>query len=76
MYDLVSHYSTVLRSLCTYIDCKRLYVDHAACRYLEGQLAVALGGRVAEELIYGEEEITTGASNDLQQVAAQARANL
>merc|ERR1719163_165737 len=42
-------------------------------RYLEGQLAVALGGRVAEELVYGEEEITTGASNDLQQVRNIAR---
>ena len=37
-------------------------------RYLEGQLAVALGGRVAEEIVYGEDEMTTGASNDLQQV--------
>merc|ERR1719377_143628 len=42
-------------------------------RYLEGQLAVALGGRVAEELVYGEDEITTGASNDLQQVRNIAR---
>merc|ERR1712151_1276367 len=42
-------------------------------RYLEGQLAVALGGRVAEEIIYGEEEVTTGASNDLQQVRNIAR---
>merc|ERR1719159_2234978 len=42
-------------------------------RYLEGQLAVALGGRVAEELVYGEDEITTGASNDLQQVRNTAR---
>jgi len=42
-------------------------------RYLEGQLAVALGGRVAEEIIYGEEEVTTGASNDLQQVRSIAR---
>ena len=41
--------------------------------YLENQMAVALGGRIAEELIYGEEEVTTGASNDLQQVARVAR---
>ena len=37
--------------------------------YLENQMAVALGGRIAEELIFGEDEITTGASNDFQQVA-------
>ena len=42
-------------------------------RYLEGQLAVALGGRCAEEIIYGEDEVTTGASNDLQQVRSIAR---
>merc|ERR1719213_287436 len=42
-------------------------------RYLESQLAVALGGRVAEEIVYGEEEVTTGASNDLQQVRNIAR---
>ena len=36
-------------------------------------MAVALGGRVAEEIVYGEEEVTTGASNDLQQVANVAR---
>jgi len=42
-------------------------------RYLEGQLAVALGGRVAEEIVYGEQEVTTGASNDLQQVRSIAR---
>jgi cell division protease FtsH len=32
-----------------------------------------LGGRVAEEIVYGEDEVTTGASNDLQQVASVAR---
>merc|ERR1712232_532947 len=42
-------------------------------RYLKGQLAVALGGRVIEEIVYGKEEITTGASNDLQQVRNIAR---
>ena len=41
--------------------------------YLENQMAVSLGGRIAEELIFGEEEVTTGASNDLQQVARVAR---
>lgn len=41
-------------------------------QYLESQLVVALGGRVAEELIYGAEMVTTGASNDLQQVASIA----
>ncbi|MFM6010200.1 MAG: cell division protein FtsH, partial [Dolichospermum sp.] len=33
----------------------------------------ALGGRLAEEIIFGEEEVTTGASNDLQQVARVAK---
>merc|ERR1711871_92760 len=42
-------------------------------RYLKAQLAVALGGRVSEELVFGEDEVTTGASNDLQQVRSIAR---
>jgi len=41
--------------------------------YLRNRMAVALGGRVAEEIIYGEDEVTTGASSDLQQVARDAR---
>jgi len=41
--------------------------------YLQNQMAVALGGRIAEEIVYGDEEVTTGASNDLQQVARVAR---
>uniref|UniRef100_B8HSB3 ATP-dependent zinc metalloprotease FtsH n=1 Tax=Cyanothece sp. (strain PCC 7425 / ATCC 29141) TaxID=395961 RepID=B8HSB3_CYAP4 len=41
--------------------------------YLQNQMAVALGGRIAEEITFGEEEVTTGASNDLQQVARVAR---
>jgi cell division protease FtsH len=35
-------------------------------------IASALGGRIAEEIVFGE--ITTGASNDLQQVTRMARA--
>ena len=41
--------------------------------YLQNQMAVALGGRIAEEIVFGDEEVTTGASNDLQQVARVAR---
>mmetsp|Transcript_5054 Transcript_5054/g.6503 ORF Transcript_5054/g.6503 Transcript_5054/m.6503 type:complete len:172 (+) Transcript_5054:1414-1929(+) len=42
-------------------------------QYLESQLAVALGGRLAEEIIFGEDFVTTGASNDIQQVASIAK---
>merc|ERR1719450_1217313 len=42
-------------------------------RYLEAQLCVALGGRIAEEIVFGDDEVTTGASNDLQQVRNIAR---
>jgi len=41
--------------------------------YLKAQLAVALGGRVAEEIAVGREGVTTGASNDLQQVRSLSR---
>jgi cell division protease FtsH len=41
--------------------------------YLQNQMAVALGGRIAEEIVFGDEEVTTGASSDLQQVASTAR---
>ncbi|KAI0563633.1 cell division protein FtsH [Gracilaria domingensis] len=42
-------------------------------QFLEGQLAVALGGRIAEELVFGDEKVTTGASNDLQRVTQVAK---
>jgi len=41
---------------------------------LEAKLAMMFGGRVAEELIYGPENITTGAGNDIQQATNIARA--
>ena len=41
--------------------------------YLKAQLAVGLGGRVAEEIMFGEDEVTTGASGELQQVRNIAR---
>jgi len=40
---------------------------------LKSLLAVMYGGRVAEELIFGKDNITTGAGNDIQQATNYAR---
>ncbi|MGB3759330.1 MAG: cell division protein FtsH, partial [Rivularia sp. (in: cyanobacteria)] len=40
---------------------------------LKARIAGALGGRAAEQVIFGRGEITTGAGNDLQQVTGMAR---
>jgi cell division protease FtsH len=40
---------------------------------LNAQLASLFGGRIAEELIYGKENITTGAGNDIQQATNLAK---
>ena len=41
---------------------------------MEARLAMIFGGRAAEEIIYGVENVTTGASNDIQQATNMARA--
>ncbi len=41
---------------------------------LESRLASLFGGRVAEELVFGDENITTGAGQDIQQATGMARA--
>jgi len=41
--------------------------------YLLSQIRVALGGMVAEEVVYGDDNVTTGASSDLAQVFMIAR---
>merc|ERR550514_1534473 len=78
-YDLVTKVTIIPRSngaggftLFTPPE-ERLDSGMYSMRYLESQLAVALGGRVAEEIVFGIEEVTTGASNDLQQVRNIAR---
>jgi cell division protease FtsH len=39
---------------------------------LESQISTLYGGRIAEELIYGKEAVTTGASNDIQRATKLA----
>ncbi|CAK9074545.1 unnamed protein product [Durusdinium trenchii] len=42
--------------------------------FLENRMCVALGGRIAEEIINGKDNVTTGASNDFQQCTQVAQA--
>jgi len=42
-------------------------------RRLESQLSSMFGGRIAEEMIFGKEGVTTGASNDIQRATEIAR---
>ena len=41
--------------------------------YLLSQIKVALGGHAAEEIVYGKDRVTTGASSDFQQTYKIAR---
>jgi cell division protease FtsH len=40
---------------------------------LESKLAVLFGGRIAEELVFGPDNVTTGAGNDIRQATEMAR---
>jgi len=42
-------------------------------RYLEGQIVKGLAGRVAEEIVFGPDQVTSGAESDLVQVNRIAR---
>ncbi len=42
-------------------------------RYLEGQICKGLGGRAAEETVFGHEAVTSGARADLQHTTRMAR---
>ncbi|MBR2526695.1 ATP-dependent zinc metalloprotease FtsH [bacterium] len=50
--------------------------DHLTLKKVQllDKIAMTLGGRIAEEIVYGKEFITTGASNDLEKVTQMARA--
>ncbi|MCY3545533.1 MAG: ATP-dependent metallopeptidase FtsH/Yme1/Tma family protein [Gemmatimonadetes bacterium] len=41
--------------------------------WMNGQLAMLFGGRVAEELAFGPEKVTTGAGNDIERATSMAR---
>ena len=43
-------------------------------KYIKARMAGCLGGRVAEEIIFGEDKVTTGASSDIEQATKRARA--
>ncbi|MDT8282474.1 MAG: ATP-dependent zinc metalloprotease FtsH, partial [Gammaproteobacteria bacterium] len=42
-------------------------------KHLESQISSLFGGRIAEELIYGKDNVTTGASNDIERATNLAR---
>lgn len=42
-------------------------------RRLESRIATLFGGRIAEEMIFGPESVTTGASNDIERATEIAR---
>lgn len=42
--------------------------------YLTSQIAILMGGRISEEIYFGEEQVTTGASNDIERATELARA--
>jgi cell division protease FtsH len=42
-------------------------------QHLESQLSSLFGGRIAEQIIFGDDKVTTGASNDIERATAIAR---
>jgi len=51
---------------------ERDHLSHSK-QFLESRLAILFGGRIAEEIIFGPENVTTGAANDIQVATQTAR---
>ncbi|MCS6840447.1 MAG: ATP-dependent zinc metalloprotease FtsH [Roseiflexus sp.] len=49
-------------------------IRYTTASQFAAQLVSALGGRVAEEIVFGPDEVSTGAAGDIQQVTRIARA--
>ena len=72
-YDVVRKVSIVPRGKAggvTYFEPSEERVDMGLMtkEYFEHRIMVALGGRIAEELIFGRDNMTTGASGDIMEV--------
>merc|ERR1719502_324141 len=52
---------------------ERLNTGLYSKEFLENRMCVALGGRLAEEIVNGKDNVTTGASNDFQQCTQVAK---
>ncbi|MDO8977458.1 ATP-dependent zinc metalloprotease FtsH [Reyranella sp.] len=51
---------------------ERDHLSHTK-QYLESRLAIMFGGRLAEELVFGPDNVTTGAASDIQVATQTAR---
>lgn len=72
-YDTVRKVSIVPRGRsggATYFEPSENNIDLALMtrEYLENRIMVALGGRIAEEIVFGRDKVTTGASGDFMEV--------
>lgn len=77
-YDIVSKISIVPRGPAGGVTIfmpseERLNSGLYSKEFLENRMCVALGGRLAEEIINGRDNVTTGASNDFQQCTQVAK---
>merc|ERR1719253_1540916 len=77
-YDLVAKISIVPRGPAGGVTIfmpteDRLNSGLYSKEFLENRMCVALGGRIAEEIINGKSNVTTGASNDFQQCTSTAK---